>query len=506
MLILSLFVLLTAVALPSVKSTPALLTRTTSIIFIISSFIVFNSYSWTGVGTGISLYNGLINLTSVTLTAQFLLMAIGAAALIPWGPVGTPGISSVARVGTYPIFAIITLIGGSMLVSSGDLITFYLALELQSFSLYVLAALYRDSESATHAGLLYFLLGGLSSCLILLGFSLIYSQTGLTSIGSIINLINVNNLEIYNNISWGLILGFTSVAIGLLFKITAAPFHHWGPDVYDGVPTIVTTWLAVLPKISLIMLFVVLSTGLNGTLEVITGMGAKYDVWTTLLLISSVFSLVIGTVVGLAQSRIKRLLAYSTVSHMGFLLMAISLSTQEAAAASMLYLIQYTLTSLLSFSAVLALGYSRVLLFTESNIKTTDLNLITELTGSFKKSPAVSASLATALFSIAGVPPLLGFYGKQAVLYAALNSGLVFVSIVAVVTSVISASYYLYLVRVSNIDTNVNTPVANVSSSELTSAHSYTLSVMTLITIFFMASPDLLLDTCRLVTLTLYVG
>ena len=500
MIVIGLFILLTAVALPSIHATSALLTRTTSLILISAAFLVANVYSWTGLGTGLSLYGGLINVTGVAITSQVMLLVVGALALTPWAPQGTQGMTSLPRVGTYPLFALITTIGGCMLVSSGDVITFYLSLELQSFSVYVLAALYRDSESATHAGLLYFLLGGLSSSLILLGFALVYSQTGITSIDGLMILLGVES----DTISWGTLLGFMSVLTGLLFKITAAPFHHWGPDVYDGVPTIVTTWLAVLPKISLIMFLLTLSNGLNGALQVFTGTGSSYDVWTTLLQVSCVLSLVIGTVVGLAQSRIKRLLAYSTVSHMGFMLAAMSLSTSEGTAATILYLVQYTLTALLSFSAVLALGYNR-----QVKRESLDLIDISELVGSFKKNPAVSTCLATSLFSMAGVPPLLGFYGKQAVLSASLNGGLVFISIVAVVTSVISASYYLYLVRVSHFDTEEKNitefthTVNQNTSGQVTSLHSYGLSVMTLMTIGFMACPDLLLDTCRLMAITL---
>lgn len=490
MLIVSMFILLTAVALPSVKATPTLLIRTTSLIFISSLFLVIHSYNWNGIGDGISLYNGLSTQTGVSMTAQALFLIVGSLALIPWGSVNTPGYTSVPRIGTYSLFALLSTIGGCLLVTSGDLITFYLSLELQSFSVYILAALYRDSESATHAGLLYFLLGGLSSSIILLGFALIYSETGLTSIDSIMNLIHVGD---DNNISWGILFGFICIGSGLLFKITAAPFHNWGPDVYDGVPTIVTTWLAVLPKISLVMLFLILSTNLNGTIKLMS----NYDLWVTLLLVSSVLSLIVGSIVGLVQTRVKRLLAYSTISHIGFILLSMSVSTLDGSSATIFYLMQYTMVALLSFSAVLALGYLNA-----GKENSADMNWIKDFNESVANNPGPSISMAVALFSMAGVPPLLGFYGKQAVLYASMNAGLYFVSIVAVVTSVISASYYLYLVRVTNFSTS--TGVNESSTNNLTSIHSYTLSLMTLITISFMACPDLIIDFCRLVSLSYY--
>ena len=513
MLAFTLFYLVTVVSLSGENLRANLLGRTASIQLIFAAILVANAFNWIGLSSNISLYNGLTNISPIAIFAQILFLGVGALALIPWAPLGVKGTTSVARIGSYTIFCLITTIGGCLLVSSGDLITFYLALELQSFSVYVLAALYRDLESATQAGILYFMLGGLSSSIILLGFGFIYHETGLTSLKDFIEFISilVTNLNILDNP--GLIIGFTCVAVGIFFKVTAAPFHHWGPDVYNGVPTIVTTWLAVLPKISLVMLILMISTGIIGSLKMITTTGIEYDIWVTLLLVSSLISLVVGTVVGLAQTEIKRLLAYSTVSHIGFMLLSISISTLDGVVSTIVYLFQYTLTALLSFSAVLALGYNDMMKTNQNdpsqNYKTADLITIKSLTGKFQESPAIMACLATALFSMAGVPPLLGFYGKQAVLYASINSGLVFMSIVAVVTSVISASYYLYMVQVAYFDGTSQSVVNNSSLTQpktetVSFQHSYTLSVITLMTIGFMASPDLLLDICRLMALTHY--
>lgn len=206
------------------------------------------------------------------------------------------------------------------------------------------------------------------------------------------------------------------------------------------------------------------------------------------MLVSSVLSLIIGTVVGLAQTRIKRLLAYSTVSHMGFLLLALAVSTEESIASYLFYLIQYMATSLLGFSTVLAMGYMRG----------RDIGTINELVNSFNQTPGLAGLLAITLFSMAGVPPLLGFFGKQAVLYSAINSGFVFTSIIAIVTSVISASYYLYVIRVAYFN---NTTTTLPSSNSITAVHSYTLSVLALSILAFMAAPDLVLDLCRLVAI-----
>jgi len=488
MLVLALMTLLTAVALPSVHATPALLNRTATLVLIITAAMVTNAYSWSGVSTGISLHGGTLELTGASMLCQALVALLGAIALtitpkrLSWS-------TGVSNVSTYPLFALFTVLGGCTLASSGDMITVYVALELQSFSVYVMAALYRDSESATHSGLLYFMLGGLSSCIILLGFALVYSQTGITSLDGLYSILHAYEATpATDSYAWTVSLGMVAIGTGILFKVTAAPFHHWGPDVYDGVPTLVTTWLSIIPKVTLLGLFISLAHVFSNTF-VMSGIDA--DVWSTLLLVSSVLSLIVGTVVGLAQTRIKRLLAYSTVSHMGFLLLALAVSTEESMASYAFYLIQYMTTSLLGFSTLLAMGYTQG----------RDITTINELVSVFKQSPALAVCLATTLFSMAGVPPLLGFYGKQAVLYSAINAGFVFTSIIAIVTSVISASYYLYVIRVAYFNDTVSSHQA---VNPITAVHSYSLSVLALALLGFMAAPDLVLDQCRLVALQWY--
>ena len=194
------------------------------------------------------------------------------------------------------MIVVFSTIGASFLVSSTDLVSLYLAIELQSFAVYILAALYRNNESATAAGLKYFLLGALSSAFILLGSSLIYSYTGLTNLDAISSLVSVSSSD---SVTQGVILGLVIMTTGFLFKVAAAPFHNWAPDVYDGVPTIVTTWLAVMPKISIFILLLTLHSlteGLGLSLGDVT-----VNVWQALLLVCSLLSIIIGTVVGLAK-------------------------------------------------------------------------------------------------------------------------------------------------------------------------------------------------------------
>src|SRR6202000_2759280 len=341
------------------------------------------------------------------------------------------------------------VLGASLLISSSNLISMYLSIELQSFAVYILSTLYRNSESATSAGLKYFLLGSLSSCVILLGSGLIYTFTGLTNLESIYNLISVTGP--ISNITLGIALGFIFIFAGFLLKVAAAPLHNWAPDVYDESPTIVTIWLTIMPKISILILILeiftqITSVTVNPILESLNTVGL--NTITNLLLISSLFSLIIGTVVGLAQTKIKRLLAYSTISHIGFILLALAINSKQAIDSFIFYIIQYTLTNLNTFLILLAVGYiiNYNILINKGSEK--DINYISELKGLFFSNPILSISLTICLLSMAGTPPFLGFFSKQFVLYSAIESGYYFMSLAGILVSIISASYYLRIIRI----------------------------------------------------------
>src|SRR5271168_4608715 len=376
-------------------------------------------------------------------------------------------VSSIESYSTdYSIIVLFSILGSSLLISSFDLISLYLSIELQSFGLYVLSTLYRDSESSTSAGLKYFLLGGLSSCLILLGSGLIYSYTGVTNFESLYLLNSISDID-QQYVIQGLSLGLIIIFVGFLFKIAAAPLHNWSPDVYDGTPTIVTTWLTIIPKISILIFLlelqsqigiiggiktkIISSTGYLTTVDImpsflhiegLASLGTTLSaslapvavviglpVLKTLLLISSILSLIIGSLLGLAQIRIKRLLAYSTISHIGFLLLALAINTEQSIDSFLFYLIQYTITNLNVFLIILALTYityasnhssyyatqaglglvdlkvntgSLPLLqrFETGNIR--DIRYISELKGLFFSNPLLSLSLGICLFSMAG--------------------------------------------------------------------------------------------------------
>jgi len=484
----------------------------------------------------------------------------------------------------YSLLVLFSTLGASLLISSSDLVSMYLSIELQSFGVYILATLYKNSVPATSAGLKYFLLGGLSSCIILLGAGLIYTFTGLTNFESMYSLISVYDTSVA--LVQGFNLGIILIIIGLLFKIAAAPLHHWAPDVYDDSPTIVTIWLTIMPKISIIFLLLEIQTGVGlssvvnlfsanslasaieeidfsflslsfPVLALLGGNSTKY-VLKYLLLISSLLSLIIGTIVGLAQTRIKRLLAYSTISHIGFMLLALSVNTEESIDALIFYIIQYTITNLNAFLVIIALSYTCVnyqsanrgasgarsstattnlpasvanLITTarprKINLKTNfDIKFISELKSQYELNPLLSLSLTICLFSMAGIPPLIGFFSKQFVLYAAIQNGYYFMSIVAIIVSVISASYYLKLIRVLHTASDSATPETleeyltldqfsarssasnsaniNYSISFLSNIHSFLISSLTLTLIMFVLKPSIILNLTQLLTLSLF--
>jgi NADH-ubiquinone oxidoreductase chain 2 len=370
------------------------------------------------------------------------------------------------RLTEYPLIILFIISGAIFLMSSNDLITLFLSIELQSYGLYIISTIYRNSELSTNAGLTYFLLGGLSSCIILLGQGLLYINTGNTSldglylVNSILDnmlfeeLFNYNSLYYLSNapsiylytIQTSLII----MSVGFLFKISAAPFHFWSPDVYDAIPTIVTTFVAIIAKISILIMFLELVYYTANSLLNVT--------WVNNLLLSSLLSLVIGSVLGLTQFRIKRLFAYSTISHLGFLLLALSVNSVESIQAFLFYLVQYSISNLNAFFLLITIGYSffylvykeRTFLKEEGYLKDTNnspVQLVSQLKGYFKVNPMLSISLTITLFSFIGVPPLIGFFGKQMILSAALDNGYIFITLVAILTSVISAVYYLVVVK-----------------------------------------------------------
>ena len=593
MIFISILTLIVAKALPFLNNhiSPIHFTRISALILLFSSVLTFNMLYITSIGSGIGIYSGLFQVTVISQFMELFIFLIGFFILIAW-PLSSG--SRVLRRGIllnnrqsslpqsqfegqqespdYCLLVLFSTLGSCLLISSSDLVSMYLSIELQSFGLYVLSTLYRDSESSTKAGLKYFLLGGLSSCLILLGSGLIYAFTGLTQFESIYSLISALTSEgaigpgvqvsEITNIIQGLSLGIILIIIGFLFKIAAAPLHNWSPDVYDETPTIVTTWLTILPKIAILTLLLELQTkigvigSLNNVLDSldlikITSVpflleGVPTVLLKNILLISSLLSLIIGTVVGLAQTRIKRLFAYSTISHIGFILLALAINSEQSVESFLFYIIQYSITNLDVFLIILALGYIiyplipaplRLLalsplplskqpkagqgeggrrtetLASEGKVENNgniikDIRYISELKGQFFLNPLLSISLSICLFSMAGIPPLIGFFSKQFVLSSALQSGYYFIAFVAILVSVVSASYYLKIIKVllspvsvspSKEEMVTTNPVTSVSNF-----HSFLISTLTLSILFFISKSSLILNSIQLLSLSLF--
>jgi NADH-ubiquinone oxidoreductase chain 2 len=413
------------------------------------------------------------------------------------------------RIIEYPLIILFSISGAIFLMLSFDIVSIFLSIELQSYALYLICSIYRNSESSINAGLTYFLLGGLSSCIILLGISLLYINSGSTSLENFYIINNISDLFIYNilyinndNNITNIILNnndiFSSVfvqymylqislvimSIGFLFKISAAPFHFWSPDVYDAIPTIVTTFVAIIPKISIIIFLYKLIYFTSSDIISIS--------WTNNIIISSILSLIIGSILGLTQYRIKRLYAYSTISHLGFILLGLSINNLESSKAMFFYIIQYSFSNLNAFLILIVIAYTlRNYILNIKNINIKDYNyspiqLISQLKGYFNINPIIAISLSITLFSFAGLPPLMGFFGKQMILTSSINNGFIFITIIAILTSVISAVYYLFIIKIiffdkSNYITNNNI----INKYTISSNFSLIISIITLTITFF---------------------
>ncbi len=422
----------------------------------------------------------------------------------------------------YPLIILFIILGGISLMSSSDVLTMYLAIELQSYGLYILVTLNRYSEWSTSAGLTYFLLGGLSSCFILLGLALLYTGCGLTSLDGVyifFSMYSTKRLEdIFTTYSLYtpqiLGIGFLIISVGYLFKISAVPFHFWSPDVNDAIPTIVTTFVAIIAKISILifLLELVYYTGRSKF--------GRFN-WTYILLISSFLSLMVGAIVGLVQFRIKRLLSYSTISHVGFLLLALTVQSTESIQAFMFYLMQYSLSNINIFFIIILIGYSLVYyvnikydMLEETEMENSPIQLLTQLKGYFQLNPILALSLAITLFSFMGIPPLIGFFAKQLVLSAALQNGYYFLTITGILTSVISAVYYLATVKLMFFDESEikvlsffdRSPIKALSKEYkliLSSALTAVVTILTLIILLFILYPQIWLSSANILAMIL---
>lgn len=398
-----------------------------------------NSISWLAVATlGLGMVLVLAGPMDRSLTFSDMFVTDGFTRFIKLLVLGSSALAIIMSMGymnreninrfEYPILILLAALGMIMMVSANDLISLYMGLELQSLCLYVLAAFRRDSIASTESGLKYFVLGALASGMLLYGSSLVYGFTGTTNFETLSVLFGGDGYEA----SIGLIFGIAFLAAGFAFKVSAVPFHMWTPDVYEGAPTPVTAFFAVAPKIAALALFARVVVGPFGELA---------DEWRQIIVFLSIASMALGAVAAIVQTNIKRLMAYSSIGHVGFALVALAAGTEDGIRGLLIYLAIYLAMNVGTFVCILSMRKKDGM--TEE---------ISDLAGLAQTRPGMAAALAIFMFSLAGIPPLAGFFGKFYVFMAAVNAGLVGLAVIGVVASVIGAYYYLRIVKIMYFD------------------------------------------------------
>lgn len=331
----------------------------------------------------------------------------------------------------YPTLILFAALGMGIMASSRDLMTLYVGLELNSLAAYVLASFMRTDERSSEAGLKYFVLGALASGMLLYGISLLYGFTGTTDFTGIAAAMG-------GELNIGLIFGIVFVLSGLGFKISAVPFHMWTPDVYEGAPTPVTTFFASAPKVAAMALM---------TRVVIDAMGPAVGAWQQIVIFLALASIILGAVGAIGQKNIKRLLAYSSINNVGFMLIGLAAGTQQGVEAVLTYLLVYVVTTLGAFLVVLQLR----------DAGGNQIESIPALAGLSQRRPGLAAAMAVFMFSLAGIPPLFGFWPKYLVFEAAMNANLVPLAVAGIVASVIGAFYYIAIIKMMYFDDKSDT-------------------------------------------------
>jgi len=324
----------------------------------------------------------------------------------------------------YPILILSSVLGMMIMISSNDLIVFYMGLELQSLALYVLATFNRDQIKSSEAGLKYFVLSALSSGLLLYGCSLIYGFTGSTNFDIIADQLNSSE--------YALTFGIVFILVGLAFKISAVPFHMWAPDVYEGSPTSVTLFFTMVPKIAALTVFIrfLYVPFLN-----------QIDQWQTILIFLSIASMLFGAIAAIGQRNLKRLIAYSSIGHVGYALAGVATGTNDGIQSSVIYITIYILMNLGFFSCLLMMR--------RNNEYYEELD---DLSGLSKNHPLLSISMLIILFSLAGIPPMAGFFAKFYIFKSVLEQSMYFLAIVGLLSTVIAAFYYLRIIKIIYFD------------------------------------------------------
>ena len=327
----------------------------------------------------------------------------------------------------FPVLILFATVGMMLMASASNLMTLYLGLELQSLSIYVLAAFARDELRSAEAGLKYFVLGSLASGLLLYGISLIYGFSGTMDFAKL-----AVALAQSSAVSAGLIVGIVFVVAGLAFKMSAVPFHMWTPDVYEGAPTPVTSFLGTAPKVAAVALLV---------RAMVSPFGHLLGQWQQLIVLVSIASMLLGSLAAIGQRNVKRLMAYSSIGHMGYVLIGLAAGTPVGIRGVLIYLVTYVFMNAGTFACIIAMRR-----------RGRSLEQISDLSGLSRTDPGLALALAVFMFSMAGIPPFTGFWGKYFIFAAAVNAGLWPLAVIGVLTSVIGAYYYIRIIKVMYFD------------------------------------------------------
>ena len=394
-------------------------TRICNISFIISFILIFFSHSNSGsLFNEMFVYDGLARYTK-----SLILVGTILSLLISIKPQKIDGFNKPE----YPVLILFSVIGMLLMSSSMDLISLYMALELQSLPLYVIAAINRDNLKSSEAGLKYFILGALSSGLLLFGMSLVYGAVGDTSFSSISEFSSQGMTNL-------LLIGLVFMLAGLAFKISLVPFHMWTPDVYEGAPTPVTAFFAIVPKIAAMTVMIRFT---------FFAFDSSISSWQQVIVILSLLSMILGSFAAIMQTNLKRLMAYSSIAHMGYALVGIASGILEGISGLLIYMLIYIVMNIGSFIIILSMR--------RDNQSVED---IYDLKGISKTHPFIAFSFVILMFCMAGIPPLAGFFGKWVVFYSAVNSGLLFLAVIGVLTSVVGAFYYLRIIKIMYFEEN----------------------------------------------------
>ena len=374
----------------------------------------------------------------------------------------------------YPVLIVLATLGMAMMISANDLIALYIGLELQSLALYVVAAFRRDSTRSSEAGLKYFVLGALASGMLLYGCSLIYGFTGTTSFEALAAAVDGAGQP-----STGVIVGLVFVIAGLAFKVSAVPFHMWTPDVYEGAPTPITAFFSVAPKIAAFALFI----------RVMIGPFAELlDQWQQVIMVIAVASMVLGAFAAIWQSNIKRLMAYSSIGHVGYALVGLAAGSEDGIKGALVYWVIYLAMNVGAFACILCMRREDGM-----------VEQIDDLKGLSRTHPVMALAMAIFMFSLAGIPPLAGFFAKFYVFVAAINEGLYALAVIGLIASVVAAFYYLRIIKVMYFDDPAE-PFERPIGTELT----VVMGGAGIFTMFFFVYPAPLLSTAQAAAAALF--